>query len=452
MSANEVAPDKAIPANIEAEEAVLGSLMIDPDATIKVGSSLRGDDFYVARHQWIYQAMADLHERREPVDFVTVCDELERQERLSEVGGRAFIAGLINAVPSAIYVEHYANIVERQAVLRRLISAAGQIAALAYDESHDAREVVDQAEHIIYSIAERQIERDLRPIKQVMHEMMDRLEYLHRHQGEFLGIPTGFTLLDKLLGGLQKSDLVIVAARPGVGKTSLALNIAHNAAKKFGRHVAIFSLEMSAEQLGQRLLSLEAGVDSQHLRLGNVAEDEWPILTEAAGILASTGIYIDDTPALSPMEIRTKARRLHAEHGLDLIIVDYMQLMQGEKRTENRVQEISYISRSLKALARELNLPLLALSQLSRAVESRQDKIPILSDLRESGSIEQDADVVMFVYREDMYIEDSERKNIAEIIIAKHRNGPVGKIDLYFRKELTQFLEVEWTRHELEPA
>jgi replicative DNA helicase len=448
--AKEGAPDKSIPANVEAEEAVLGSLLIDPDAIIKVSPFLRADDFYVLRHGWIYQAIYDLHERREPADFVTVCDELERRQQLDEVGGRSFIASLINAVPTAIHVEHYARIVERTALLRRLIAAAGQIAALAYDESREVDEVVDRAEELIFSVAERRIQRDLVPLKRIMHEVMDRLDYLHRHQGEFLGVPTGFTPLDRLLGGLQKSDLIIIAARPGVGKTSLGLNIAHNAAKKYGRHVAIFSLEMSAEQLGQRLLAMESGIDSQRLRLGNVADDEWFTLTEAAGILADTGLYIDDTPAMSPMEVRTKARRLHAEYGLDLIIVDYLQLMRGDERSENRVQEISFISRSLKALARELNLPVIAISQLSRAVEARQEKRPILSDLRESGSIEQDADVVIFVYREDMYKEDTEKKNIAEIIVAKHRNGPTGTVPLYFRKELTQFLELEWTRHELE--
>lgn len=448
--AKEDTPDKSVPANIEAEEAVLGSLLIDPDAIIKVSPFLRAEDFYIVRHGWIYQAIYDLHERREPADFVTVCDELERRQQLEDVGGRSFIASLINAVPTAIHVEHYARIVERTALLRRLISAAGQIAALAYDESREVDEVVDRAEQLIFSVAERRIQRDLVPLKRIMHDVMDRLDYLHRHQGEFLGVPTGFAPLDRLLGGLQKSDLIIIAARPGVGKTSLGLNIAHNAAKKYGRHVAIFSLEMSSEQLGQRLLAMESGIDSQRLRLGNVADDEWVILAEAAGVLADTGLYIDDTPAMSPMEVRTKARRLHAEYGLDLIIVDYLQLMRGDERSENRVQEISFISRSLKALARELNLPVIAISQLSRAVEARQEKRPILSDLRESGSIEQDADVVIFVYREDMYKEDTEKKNIAEIIVAKHRNGPTGTIPLYFRKELTQFLELEWTRHELE--
>ncbi len=443
-------PDKTIPANVEAEEAVLGSLLIDPDAIIKVSPFLRADDFYVTRNGWIYQAIYDLHERREPADFVTVCDELERRQQLDDVGGRSYIASLINAVPTAIHVEHYAHIVERTALLRRLIRAAGQIAALAYDESQEVDDVVDQAEHLIFTIAERRIQRDLVPLKRIMHDVMDRLDYLHRHQGEFLGVPTGFNLLDRLLGGLQKSDLIIIAARPGVGKTSLGLNIAHNAALKYARHVAIFSLEMSAEQLGQRLLAMEAGIDSQRLRLGNIADDEWFTLTEAAGVLADAGLYIDYTPAMSPGEMRTKARRLHAEYGLDLIIVDYLQLMRGDGRSENRVQEISFISRSLKALARELNLPVIAISQLSRAVESRQEKRPILSDLRESGSIEQDADVVIFVYREDMYKEDTEKQNIAEIIVAKHRNGPTGTVSLFFRKELTQFLELEWTRHDLE--
>ncbi len=441
--------DKTIPANPEAEEAVLGSLLIDPDAVLKVASFLSAEDFYREKNGWLYRAILDLHERREPADFVTLVDELERRNILQEVGGAAYLTALINGVPSAVYVEHYGHIVERTATLRRLIDAAGQIAALAYEEADDVNEVVDRAEQLVFNVSERRIRRDLAPVGQVMHQVVDRIDFLHRHQGEILGVPTGFAKLDKLLGGFQKSDLIILAARPSVGKTSLAMNFALNAARKYRKVVAFFSLEMSAEQLVQRLLAMETGIDQQRLRRGEVADHEWDMLMAAAGELSNTMLYIDDTPAMSAMELRTKARRLQAEHGLDLMVVDYLQLMRGEGRSENRVQEISYISRSLKSLARELEAPLVALSQLSRAVESRTDRRPQLSDLRESGAIEQDADVVMFIYREDTIKENSERKNIADIIVAKHRNGPTDTIPLYFRKELTKFENLEMVREQL---
>ncbi len=442
--------DKSTPANPEAEEAVLGSLLIDPDAVIKVASFLAADDFYREKNAWIYQAILDLHERREPADFVTLVDELERRNLLQEVGGAAYITALINNVPSAVYVEHYAHIVERTATLRRLIAAAGQIASLAYEEADDVNEVVDRAEQIIFNVSERRVRRDLAPVREVMSDVVDRIDFLHRHQDEILGVPSGFAKLDKLLGGFQKSDLIILAARPSVGKTSLSMNFALNAARKYRKVVAFFSLEMSAEQLVQRLLSMETGIDQQRLRRGEVADYEWDMLIAAAGELSNTMLYIDDTPAMSALELRTKARRLQAEHGLDLMIVDYLQLMRGEGRNENRVQEISYISRALKSLARELEAPLIALSQLSRAVEARSDHKPILSDLRESGSIEQDADIVMFIYREDMAKETSERKNIADIMVAKHRNGPTDTVPLYFRKELTKFENLEMVREPLE--
>ncbi len=442
-------PDKTIPANPEAEEAVLGSLLIDPDAIIKVASFLKPDDFYREKNGWIYQAILDLHERREPADFITLVDELERRDQIQQVGGAAYITSLINSVPTAVHVEHYAHIVERTATLRRLIGAAGQIAALAYEEAEDVDEVVDRAEQLIFNVSERRIHRDLTPVRQIMHAVVDRLDYLHRHRGELLGVPSGFTKLDKLLGGFQKSDLIILAARPGMGKTSLALNFAVNAAKRYGQRVAFFSLEMSSEQLVQRLLAAETGINQQRLRLGEINDDEWPILMEAAGVLSETLLFIDDTPAVSALELRTKARRLQAEHGLDMVIVDYLQLMRSDTRTENRVQEISYISRSLKSLARELEVPLIALSQLSRAVESRGDHKPILSDLRDSGSIEQDADIVMFIYREDAVKENSERKNIADVIVAKHRNGPTDTVPLYFDKALTRFADLELTKEPL---
>ena len=438
------------PQNTEAEEAVLGALLIDPDAIIRVATTLRPEDFYREKHGWIYDTVLALHERREPIDFLTVCDELERRGQLNEVGGAAFITSLINAVPTSIHAEHYAHIMERTATRRRLISAAGQIAAMAYQEADDVDEVVDRAEQVLFGVSQRRISRDLVPIKQVLSDYYDRIEYLTLHQGEMIGIPTGFHDMDKLLGGLQRSDMIILAARPSVGKTSLALSIAHNAAKKHRQRIAFFSLEMSNEQVVQRLISAETGIDSQRLRRGEIAEGEWGRFMKATSDLAETYFFIDDSPGISALELRTKARRLHAEVGIDLLVVDYLQLMRGDFRSENRVQEISSISRALKALARELNVPVLALSQLSRGVESRTDKRPILSDLRESGALEQDADVVIFIYRDEMYNENTERKNIADIIVAKQRNGPTGTVSLYFKKELAQFREAELRRTEID--
>ena len=447
-------PLKSVPANIEAERAVLGALMIDPDAIVKVANFLRAQDFYRERHGWIYDAMASLNERHEPLDFVTLTDELERRGQLEEVGGPAYLTDLIASTPTAIYVDHYARIVERTAVLRRLISAAGKIAELAYDESQDMDEVVDRAEQIIFGISESRIHRDLTPIRAIISDVVERIDFLTRNRDTLMGVPTGFTMLDRILGGLQKSDLLILAARPGMGKTSFALSVALNAARRNNARVAVFSMEMSNEQLVQRLLSMETAIDSHRLRMGDINEEEWPILLEAANMLGTAPIFIDDTPGATVNDLRTKARRLYAEHGLDLIIIDYMQLMTGSAgsngRNENRQQEISYISRSLKSLARELNVPVIALSQLSRAVEARSDKRPMLSDLRESGSIEQDADVVLFIYREDYYLEDSDRQNIADVLVAKHRHGSTGNVSLFFRKELTQFRDLEIQRTELE--
>jgi replicative DNA helicase len=423
-------PDKLQPHNIEAEEAVLGSLLIDPDAVIRVSTFLQPTDFYVERHNWVYEAVLELHERRQPADLVTLSDELERRNQLDEVGGAAYLTSLMNVTPTSIHVEFYARIVERTAVLRRLIDAAGKIAQLAYQDNDDVEQVVDRAEEIIFGISERRVDRDLRPIRNVLDQYYDRIEYLYQHQGEIIGIPTGLADLDKLLGGLQRSDMVVMAGRPGMGKTSLALSVALQAARRWQKRVALFSLEMSDEQLVQRLVSAETGIDSQRLRLGNIKADEWATFYQAIRLLSETSIYIDDTPAVSALELRTKARRLHAEHGLDLLIVDYLQLMRGGSRNENRQQEISFISRSIKALARELNIPVLALSQLSRQVESRHDKRPMLSDLRESGSIEQDADVVLFIYRDEVY--------------------KTGIFSVYFKKHLAQFVDLEVRKQPLE--
>ena len=441
--------DRLPPQNMEAEQSILGSLLIDPDAIIKVASFLRAEDFYRETHQSIYRAILALHERHQPADFVTVIDELERREQVELIGGPAYLTSLISMVPTSVHVEHYARITERTALMRRLIEAAGQIAALAYEDREQVDEVIDQAEHILFEVSHRRVSRSLVPIGEIIKEYYDRIEFLVDHQDESLGVPTGFNDLDHLLGGLQPSDLIIIAARPGVGKTSLAVSIACNAALKNNSVVAMFTLEMSGEQLVQRMISSHTGIEAQRLRLGRIEDLEWGQFTHMAGVLSETAIFIDDTPSPSPMEIRTKARRLAAEYDLDLIIVDYLQLMQGgDRRSENRVQEISYISRALKGLARELGVPVLALSQLSRAVESRDDKKPRLSDLRDSGAIEQDADIVMFIYRDEMYDEDTERVNLADIIIAKHRNGPTGEITLQFDAAHTRFGDLTTREYE----
>ena len=437
--------EKLLPQNIEAECGVLGSIIIDPEAIVQVSDFLRADDFYRDAHRTIYEVILQLYEEHEPADFITICDELERRNKLEEVGGASYITSLINQVPTSGNVEFYARIVERTAILRRLIHAAGQIAAIAYEEG-DADIALDKAEQLIFNISQRHARSDFTHMRDVLAEYMNKLDQLHERRGTIVGVPTGFTDLDRLTGGLQKSDLIVLASRPGIGKTSLALSLAHSTALKYHNSIAVFSLEMSKDQLAQRLLSMDARIDQQRLRTGTIEEDEWDRIVYAMDTLSESNIWIDDTAGISTMEMRSKARRLHAEHGIDLIIVDYLQLMQatiGGKRNENRVQEISEISRSLKGLARELNVPVLALAQLSRAVESRQSKVPQLSDLRESGSIEQDSDIVMFIYRDDLYNQESERKNIADIIIAKHRNGPVGEISLYFQASQTRFRDLE---------
>ncbi|WP_202901984.1 replicative DNA helicase [Thermogemmatispora carboxidivorans] len=595
--------EKLLPQNIEAECGVLGSILIDPEAIIQVADFLRPEDFYRDAHRAIFEVILQLYERHEPADFITLCDELERQGKLEEVGGASYITSLVNQVPTSGNIEYYGRIVERTAVLRRLIHAAGQIAAIAYEEG-DADVALDKAERLIFEIGRRRLRSDFSLLSEILSEYLNKLDQLHERRGAIVGVPTGFSDLDRLTGGLQRSDLIILAARPSLGKTSLALSMAHNAAVRFKQTVAIFSLEMSKEQLVQRLLSMEAGVDQQRLRTGWIDDEEWERIMLATQRLAEAPIWIDDTASISTAEMRSKARRLQAEQGVDLIIVDYLQLMQttsgSARRNENRVQEISEISRTLKALARELNVPVLALAQLSRAVETRQSKVPQLSDLRESGclagetsvyladegvccpierlvgrqgfrvlalnpltqrlevapvtrafatgrrpvfrlvtaggqqvratanhrfltragwqrldelsvgravalpralpsaawsgpglalqtaeaaegdiiwdrveaiapageaevydltvaglhnfvaadlvvhnSIEQDADVVMFIYRDDVYNADSERKNIADIIVAKHRNGPVGEVSLYFQASHTRFCDLE---------
>ncbi|NIM94294.1 MAG: replicative DNA helicase [Anaerolineales bacterium] len=433
----------------EAEEAVLGAVLVNPEVYYDVAQFLNADDFFLHRNRWIWEAFDDLTEQRLPIDVLTVSEELERKARLEECGGTAYLAALIANVPTSLHAEAYGHMVEESATRRRLLEAANQIARLAYQSETMIEDVVNDAEKAVFGVSERRLTHDLRPIRQILSEYYDRIDYLARHRDESFGVPTGFIDLDRILGGMQPSDLLIIAGRPGQGKSGFCLSVAKNASQLHKKHVAVFSLEMSNEQLVQRLVAQETSINSQRLRLGDVKDDEWPLFTQAVSALGETHIFLDDTPAITPLQLRTKCRRLHMEFGLDFIIVDYLQLMTGETRTENRVQEVSYISRNLKVLARELNVPVLAAAQLSRAVEQRADKRPILSDLRESGSLEQDSDVVLFIYRPDQYEEDSLKQNIAEIIVAKHRNGPVGSVELVFRKDLAKFENAETRKVEL---
>jgi replicative DNA helicase len=439
-------PNRSAPHAVEAEEAVLGCVLINPDAYFEVSAFLRPDDFYLHKNRWIWNAFVSLHEQRLPIDTITVSEELERNTQLAEAGGTAYLTQLINTVPTSLHAEAYGRLVERESLRRRLIEAATEVAKLAYQEGRDIGEVVNDAEAAIFAVSERRLTKDLAPIREAISEYYDRIKYLFEHRDELLGVPTGFIDLDKLLGGLQQSDLLIIAGRPGSGKTGFMLNVAKNAALTYKKHVAVFSLEMSNDQLVQRLIAQETGIDSQRLRLGDIHDHEWPLFVQAANVLSDAQVFLDDTPALTPNQLRSKCRRLDQEYGLDLVIVDYLQLMQGDGRNENRVQEVSSISRSLKQLARELNVPVLAGAQLSRAVEQRTDKRPVLSDLRESGSLEQDSDIVMFIDRPDMYAGDNAKTNIATIIVAKHRNGPTADVQLVFRGALTKFENAE-TRH-----
>ena len=434
------------PHNIEAEEALIGSVLIDPESFFDVAQFLKPEDFYIVKHRWVWDVFVTLHDARTPIDLLTVQDELEKRNQMGEVGGPAYLTRLVTLTPTAYNAAAYGRLVEEAATRRRLIQAASDIAKLAYDNGSDINTVVGESEKALFNVSERRSTHELKPIKKVASAYYDRVQYLYDHRDEILGVPTGFKDLDKILGGLQESDLVIVAGRPGRGKTSLLLSMALNAARTSRKRVAVFSLEMSNEQLVQRLVSQETAINSQRLRLGKLEEDEWPRFTHAISVLGDTGLYLDDTPAISALQLRTKCRRLYSEIKLDLIVIDYLQLMTSDFRTENRVQEVSYLSRNLKALARELNIPVLVAAQLSRAVEQRSGQRPMLSDLRESGSIEQDSDVVMFIHHPDEWNNDPEKKNISEILIAKHRNGPTGSVELVFLESLTKFADAE-TRH-----
>lgn len=432
--------DRLPPQNIEAEQAVLGAIFLEEQALITASERLTPEDFYRVSHQRIFEVMLTLGERREPVDLVTVTAELNDRKWLEEVGGVNYLSDLASSVPTAANVEYYSKIVEEKALLRRLIRVATNIAAEGYTSSDDVDAILDDAEKTILEVSQQKNTSNFIPIKDVLVETYEKIEMLHNQKGEITGLPSGFSDLDKMTAGFQRSDLIIVAARPSVGKTAFALNIAQNVAKVTGENVAIFSLEMGAQQLVQRMLCAEGNIDAQKMRTGRLEPEDWEKLTMAMGALSKTGIYIDDTPGIKVNEIRAKARRLKQEKGLGMIVIDYLQLIQGSgRRGENRQQEVSEISRTLKAIARELDVPVIALSQLSRGVESRQDKRPMMSDIRESGSIEQDADIVAFLYRDDYYDKESEAKNTIEIIIAKQRNGPVGTVELAFLKEFNKF-------------
>lgn len=434
------------PQNLEAETSLLGAILIDQEAIIRVADIVHADDFYVQAHQLIYTGMVDLYEARSPIDLLTLASKLEDNDALAKVGGSAYLTGLVDSVPTASNAAHYAGIVSHKATLRRLIQASNKIADLGHNESEELDGILDKAEQTLFEVSQKHLKQNFIAISSVLAESFDRLDELHRDKKKFRGLPTGFRELDGKLAGLQKSDLIILAARPAMGKTTLALNIAQNVAIQQGVPVGVFSLEMSKEQLIDRLLSGESGIDSWKLRTGNLEDEDFPKINHAMAVLSDAPIYIDDSSMTNVMEMRTKARRLQSEHDLGLIVIDYLQLMSGRggKSSENRTQEVSEISRSLKGLARELNVPVIALSQLSRSVESRNPQIPQLSDLRESGSIEQDADVVMFIYRDDYYNPDtSERPNTADVLIAKHRHGPTGTAELYFERETLQFKNLD---------
>ena len=426
------------PASVEAEQAVLGAMLLKPEAVTTAAEELSADDFYRETHRLIYEAMMELKDRTEPVDLVTLTEQLKKADKLAKIGGIPALSLIANSVPTAANVHYHARIVHEKAQLRSLISAATEIAGAAYES---ADEVEDNAEKRILAVSSGKRSKDFVPLQEILLDTLEQIDARYNNKGSITGLPTGFTELDHLTAGLQKSDLILVAARPSMGKTAFTLNIAAHVVLRAREPVAFFSLEMSKEQLVQRLLCSEGRIDSQRLRVGELEEKEWGDLIDTANRLSAAPLYIDDTPGITVMELRSKARRLKAEHGLSLIVIDYLQLMQGRasKNGDNRQQEISEISRSLKALARELNVPVIALSQLSRSVESRQVKRPMLSDLRESGSLEQDADIVMFLYREDYYDPETENKNITEVIIAKHRNGPVDTVDLTFLKQFTKF-------------
>lgn len=444
MATKEVPAGKIPPQNLDAEKSLLGAVLIDEETLADISEHVTVKDFYEKRHSIIYGGMMRLYEKHKPVDLLTLTDELKRKKELDVVGGSAYLTELTNYVPTAAHAEAYAELVAQKAVRRRLIKASSEISELGYNEETTTEELLEKAEAELFSVSDQSLKQDLVSIESILTESFDRMEELHRNKGSLRGVRTGYRDLDNMTAGLQRSDLIVLAARPAMGKTTLVTNLAYNIATVAKQPVLFFSLEMSKEQLVDRMLADASGVDAWNIRTGNLSDDDFSKLSEAMGEMAEAPIFIDDTPGLSVLEMRTKARRAAHEQPLGLIIVDYLQLMQGSGRGDgNRVQEVSEISRGLKLIARELNVPVIALSQLSRSVESRSPQIPQLADLRESGSIEQDADIVMFIYREAYYNPETERENITDLIIAKHRNGPTGRIELYFHPERLRFMSLD---------
>jgi len=444
MAQNNATP----PQNTDAEASLLGAILIDTDAIVKIADAIHTEDFYDARHARIYEALVALYEKRSQIDVLTLADQLRGTGFLDMVGGPAYLTELTNYVPTASHVEQYADIVAQKSMRRRLIAAASDMAELGQDESKSLKELIEEAETRLFAVSQQHVQQTVISLETILAESFERLDDLHKDKAKLRGIPTGYKDLDNMLAGLQRSDLFVLAARPAMGKTAFVLNLAHKVATLAKEPVLIFSLEMSKEQLVDRLLAMESGVDAWALRTGNLTDSDFEKLGEAMGVLSEAKVYIDDTPGITVSDLRTKARREAHNQKLGLIIVDYLQLMSGGSRyasQANRVQEISEISRGLKGVARELNVPLIALSQLSRSVESRSPQIPQLADLRESGSIEQDADVVAFLYREDYYNPDSERKNIMDVLIKKHRNGPTGGVELYFDRDKQRIRSIDTT-------
>lgn len=444
MATKKAIEAKIPPQNVDAEMSLIGAVLIDEDVLADVSEIVKARDFYDKRHLTIYEAMISLFEHHKPVDLLTLTDELKKKDNLDMVGGTSYLTELTNYVPTAAHAATYADMVAQKAVRRRLIKASGDISELGYDEEFNVQQLLEKAEAELFSVSDQSLKQDLTSIEQILLDSFDRLEELHRNKGALRGVKTGYRDLDNMTAGLQRSDLIILAARPAMGKTTLVTNLAYNVATINKQSVLFFSLEMSKEQLIDRMLSDVSGVDSWNIRTGNLSDEDFAKLSEASGEMAEAPIYIDDTPGLTVLEIRTKARRAAHQAPLGLIVIDYLQLIQGSAATQgNRVQEVSEISRGLKLLARELNVPVIALSQLSRTVENRTPQIPQLADLRESGSIEQDADIVMFIYREAYYNPDTDRQNITDLIIAKHRNGPVGRVELYFHPERLRFMSLD---------
>ncbi|UTX51025.1 replicative DNA helicase [Candidatus Saccharibacteria bacterium TM7i] len=436
------------PQNLDAEMSLLGAVLIDEETLADISEHVTAKDFYDKRHGMIYGGMIALYEKHKPVDLLTLTDELKRKKHLDEIGGSAYLTELTNYVPTAAHAEAYAELVSQKAVRRRLIKASADIAEMGYDEEESTQLLLERAEAELFAVSDQSTKQDLVALETILTDSFDRMEELHRNKGALRGVRTGYRDLDNMTAGLQRSDLIILAARPAMGKTTLVTNLAYNVATIAKAPVLFFSLEMSKEQLVDRMLADASGVDAWNIRTGNLSDDDFSKLSEAMGEMAEAPIYIDDTPGVSVLEMRTKARRIAHEQPLGLIIIDYLQLMQGSGKSDgNRVQEVSEISRGLKLIARELNVPVIALSQLSRSVENRSPQIPQLADLRESGSIEQDADIVMFIYREAYYNPETERENVTDLIIAKHRNGPVGTVELYFHPERLRFMSLD-RRHE----